>query len=139
MIIRVKSSEKHVTTSTRNIAPGVGLIAGIPVGIHQASCIVVWSNQVYKNNLKIHRRKRQHEVRKGDVDQLRSLDWNSANWGDDRDFLSHPPLKLNIFGEAEYAAAVKRLPINEEHCIQYAIGKIFPDEQHLKQVRRGSK
>ena len=80
------------------------------------------------------RRKRQHEVRKGDVDQLRSLDWNSENWGDDRDFLSHPPLKLNIFGEAEYTAAVKRLPINEEHCIQYEIGKIFPDEQHLKEV-----
>ena len=80
-----------------------------------------------------------HEVRKEDVNQLKSLEWNSANWGDhdvDDDFLAHPPLKLNYFGEEEYAAAVKRLPIDERHCIQYSIGRIFPDERDLKQVRR---
>ena len=76
-------------------------------------------------------------MRKEDVNQLRSLEWNSENRGDqdDSEFLSHPPLKLNFFGDKEYSAAVKRLPIKEDHCIQYSIGKIFPDEQDLKEVR----
>ena len=34
----IKSSEKHVATSARHLASGAGLVGGIPVGVHEASC-----------------------------------------------------------------------------------------------------
>ena len=42
----IKSSEKYVATSARHLASGAGLVGGIPVGVHEASCNI--SNLIKK-------------------------------------------------------------------------------------------
>ena len=75
-------------------------------------------------------------MRREDVNQLRYLGWNSANWSHEA-LLENPPIELNYFGRKEYEAAVERLPIDEEHCIQYPVSEILPVEQGPREVKSG--
>ena len=73
-------------------------------------------------------------MRREDVNQLRYLGWNSANWSHEA-LLENPPLELKYFGSKEYEAALGRLPIDEEYCMQYPIWKILPVEEGPREVR----
>ena len=85
--------------------------------------------------LALYRRKHLHELREEDVKLLGTLEWNSENWKEEDLQEEHPPLELRYFGAQEYAAAVKEIPIDENNCVSYPIGKILGEDAALKPVR----